>query len=244
MIEVWRPGRPEGQRRSAGRSGRRESRPPPGAFRADRDRRRRPPAVAAGEPAPADARRPPRKVAPARTADRGDAPAAPPPSAARPPGAGRTRERTGRRAAATVPTARGVRTAASAGRRAAIARIAANVRTAIPIAGEIHQGPRRRRDRRDKAPDPNSPFAKLAALKAAARGEQQGADTRQRSIGWIASASTNGCGMPASCARAGGGRARRLRACAGQRPAHRCRRAGRCGPATSSPSRSTAGCGC
>ncbi len=58
------------------------------------------------------------------------------------------------------------------------------------------------RDRRDREPDPNSPFAKLAALK-----EQLEANAKEPRVDlgaghWTASASTNGCGTRGWCARA------------------------------------------
>ena len=92
--------------------------------------------------------------------------------------------------------------------------------------------------RSNKEPDPNSPFAKLLALKAQLEGN------KERSVFlWIGSASTNGCGTRAWC-----GRVRRLRRCLirawfASTARASTAQAARCAPAMPSPSRSTAPCG-
>ncbi len=145
-------------------------------------------------------------------------------------------------------------------RRASAARTV--MRSATVLSGRIGPSvngrpPRRDRDRdrrddnrpsrtwsssqqpRGKEPDPNSPFAKLLALK-----EQLEANKERCVSAWTASASTNGCGTRAWCARARPRRRWWTPAWSASTARALPHRAGRCAPATSSPSRSTAPCGC
>ncbi len=176
MIEVWRPGRPEGQRRQ-----RRPQRPPREAGR--RREHSAPtvtadgvsPAVAAGEPAPSDALAAVAQGVPAADPSIGET--RPPHHRRqrhdRPDQAGRA-ERTGRPQQPNRPD--GSRRADGSERRP-------------PRGNRPDRGDRPDRDpdlrakyikgrgdggdRRDKAPDPNSPFAKLAALKAQLEGNSK-----------------------------------------------------------------------
>ena len=122
--------------------------------------------------------------------------------------------------AATVPTA--IRSCARNTSRAATGRTSATA-TRRPI--RIRLSPSSPRSRRSSRPTPRS-----------------GADAAARA--WTASASTNGSGTHAWCARVGGCRARRLRPRAPQRPAHRrgepCGEAGRRGDGRARPHRAGA----
>ena len=140
MIEVWRPGRPEGRSPSGAASVVRR--------RGAAGRQRRQPAAASNQPQPRPA---------------GET-ASPPPTAETPAAAELCRQRRD-------------------GRRGIAGGTLANIAMA-EHRGE-HRGDRPHRDRerppvkrferREKAPDPNSPFAKLAALKA-----QLEADAKER----------------------------------------------------------------
>ncbi len=179
MIEVWRPGRPEGQRRE-----RPERRPPREAGRRRHERRDAPaPApVAAGEGAPAEAVA--AAAVPAEAAavpapqeqrhhrrdrhrDRTDQPertegAGRPPQAAR----GERPDRSQRGGGSDRPP-RGERGRDRGGDRPDRD---PDLRAKYIKGRNESRGDRR--DNRDKAPDPNSPFAKLAALKEQLEGKE------------------------------------------------------------------------
>ena len=175
LIEVWRQGRRhhEGAQARHGRAARAVA----SRARGDRDRRK------ATEPRRrhrrGDRRRPPMAASQGRHAGRAPARTSAVRSAA--PSAARPPRRTGAPGARTV-------------RRAARRRARAVRRPSRPASGGASDADDRRdggQERREKQPDPNSPFAKLLALKAQlednARNETAGAmrEDRQRLDKWL-----------------------------------------------------------
>ena len=215
MIEVWRPG---GHCRAAAASSApyRVVRSKPAAIRAGARPPRR--GVGSGKPSPAPAEtggEPAQRTRrPGRDQPRTPSPAKPPPA----PAAFRARYPAPRPAGPRSAAAR--RQAPPPRRRPRARRARAVLRQAVqrPVGG------------RNKEPDPNSPFAKLAALKAAARAE--GA-ANPGLMAWTANASINGSGMRGSCARAATPPAFvDARPCPAQRQPRQGRRSCSCGPAT------------
>ena len=283
MIEVWRPGRPEGQRSREGQRPRpqRDARP----RREPRRPRPAPQAAANGVPASAEgvAAASAEGVAAVEGAPATDAQAlgrakpwrrrddrkdAVPNSAM---ASGRRRSSRPWRASAASGSVR-----ASAARRtqrravrivATVVRRAATAPIAIRIAREIHQGPRGREvaeagtaavDVTSSSPIPNSPFAKLAALKAQLESNkdstEHGSEPGRPVAGlvpahhirlhWIGSASTNGCGTRGWCAPAPPPPRSPNRATFGSTASASMPQAARCAWVTSSPSHSTGPCAC
>jgi ATP-dependent RNA helicase SUPV3L1/SUV3 len=170
LIDVWRPGRPE-ERRSQHR---RPRAPRPGEQRAG-EQRRRPPAEraeASQVAVPADA-----TAAPSEGVSPGEAPR--PPRPPRPERHGRDRlggqrpgeqrpgeQRTGEHRAGERPEREQGRGRRDKGRRR-------DREDREEVAAYLKQSARK--ERRDREPDPNSPFAKLAALK-----EQLEANAKER----------------------------------------------------------------
>ena len=261
MIEVWRPGRPPGERRpreassaAAAAVTNAPAAKPEGQAAGEAPRSRRPPTAAP----PTPRRRP---TASARNVT-GAASSPPRPrraqgmTAARP---SKARPRASRRGAAS-----GSQTPAT-GRRAARASRPSGARRP---AGRGRARPRRDRDRAATTTGRRGSGAR-ARSRAATRSpirirrspscwrlkEQLEGNKEQpeRRSGPLRSDDATS-GPPAhrqmAVARAGGAHALGRRGAGRRRPrphqrrAHRQRRAGRCGPATSSPSRSTAACGC
>ena len=238
MIEVWRPGRPSGVRNRASRRT-----PPPSrrasAAAAGRGRQppTRPPLPQRRAAAARQHRATPRRRAQASaTAVRVTAATAIATSGKR-----RASSRA-RRSVPSAPTTRATGRSASA----ATVRRAAIVRTGAPRRDRdrerqpsvAHWSLRRRSGAtRSRIRIRRSPSC---GAQGAARG-QQGA--LEHASAWTASASTSGCGMRGWCARARPRRRSPAPAMCGSTARASTPPAGRCGRATSSPSRSTAACG-